>query len=326
MRSFQLSLISSPGKVRLSVHKGDITNEQVDVIVNAANRELDHSGGVAMAILNKGGRAVKEESQAIKKKRGMLKDGEAVATKPGNLPCRAVVHVVGPRWDVVGTEKSKKILHRACVNSLCETQKMKMTSIALPAIGSGRHGMPKEMCAEVMLDAVDKFVRQGDPKTKTITDIRFVNTDEPSLQAFEKELKSRYGSDLVKVTTGKPVGPHGGSFTASSARSNRGKNSKGGEPDNNRSTKKPYHATSSEPNYTSLGLSAAGDRHPLSPPGPSTYSGALKGSADGANKHPPITHQPGGHKDEMGLSLPPAGGEDKTDSKKEKGTCGNLKS
>ena len=172
----------------MSVYKGDITNEKVDAIVNAANTDLIHAGGVAKAILDRGGKKIKEESQFIIKKRGVLKDGEAVHTKSGNLPCKAVVHAVGPRWDVVGSTNSRKILRRACLNSFYESEKLKMTSIALPAIGSGIYGMPKDVCAEVMFDAVEEFVTKGDPKKKTITDIRFVNIDDPSVQAFMKEV------------------------------------------------------------------------------------------------------------------------------------------
>jgi len=69
-----------------------------------------------------------------------------------------------------------------------------MTSIALPAIGSGSLGMPKDECARVMFDAVVEFVKQGNPKKKTITDIRFVNIDDPSVQAFKTEFISRFGN------------------------------------------------------------------------------------------------------------------------------------
>ena len=117
------------GKGKLSVYKGDITNEKVDVIVNASNRELDHTGGVAKAILDKGGQTIQKESWAITKQRGSkLKDGDAVTTKSGKLLCKAVVHVVGPKWFDVGSVNSKKILRRACFNSFFESQKLNMTS------------------------------------------------------------------------------------------------------------------------------------------------------------------------------------------------------
>ena len=268
-----MPLISLSGKVKVSVCKGDITKEKVDVIVNAANCDLQHVGGVAKAILDKGGRTIQEESWAITRKRGMLKDGEAVATKSGNLPCKAVVHAVGPVWKDVGPTNSKKALRLACLNSFGETQRMEMTSIALPAIGSGIYGMPKDVCAEVMFDAVDEFVRQGDPKKKTITDIRFVNIDDPSVQAFGKELITRYGENLETKTSGggsdslSPTGAEGGSSTQAPSRSIRGKNRNKNGPNNSRSKKKQNDAGASQHHNTPFGSSAANADHPLSASG-----------------------------------------------------------
>ena len=230
----------------MSVYKGDITKEKVDVIVNAANGALQHDGGVARAIADKGGRKIKEESRVIIRNRGVLKDGEAVTTNSGNLPCKAVVHAVGPRWDDVGSPKSEKILRLACLNSFFETQKLNMTSIALPAIGSGMYGMPKDVCAEVMFDAVDEFVRQGDPKKKKITDIRLVNIDDPSVQAFGKEFITRYGENRETKTSGggssslSPTGAEGGSSTKPPSRLNRSKSCSKNGLNNSRSTKEGF--------------------------------------------------------------------------------------
>ena len=182
----------------MSVRKGDITNEPVDVIVNASDRFLNHAGGVAKVIVNKGGKIIENESREIIRKRGSLRDGEVVATEAGNLPCRVVVHAVGPNWSAQRAKKCKQTLYRAYLNSLLEAQKRNMTSTALPAIGSGNCRMPIDMCAEVMCDAVDEFIRQGNFQKKTVTDIRFVNTDYPSVLAFSKKLKMRFRDDSVK--------------------------------------------------------------------------------------------------------------------------------
>ena len=313
-----------PGKVKLSVYKGDITNEKVDVIVNAANRELDHIGGVAKAILDKGGQTIQKESWAIVKQRGKLKDGDAVPTKSGKLLCKAVVHVVGPKWFDVGSVNSKKILRRACLNSFSETQKLKMTSIALPAIGSGIYGMPKDVCAEVMFDAVDEFVRQGDPKKKTITDIRFVNIDDPTVLAFEKEFMARHGNNHEKKTTGEgstrlsPTGTEGGSSTG--LRSNRGKNRNRSTPSNNRSKTNPLDDETGQNHHTSFGSSAHIDHpsgHSTSPD--ASYSGAVKRNA-GSDANPPKGDESRGPEGRAGLSPPRGGSESKTD-KKEEGNC-----
>ena len=182
----------------MSVYKGDITNEPVDVIVSASDRFLNHVDGVAKVIVNKGGKIIENESRVVIRKRGSLRDGEVVATEAGNLPCRVVVHAVGPSWSAQRAKKCKQTLYRAYLNSLLEAQKRNMTSIALPVIGSGNCRMPIDMCAEVMCDAVDEFIRQGKFQKKTVTDIRFVNTDYPSVLAFSKKLKMRFGDDSVE--------------------------------------------------------------------------------------------------------------------------------
>ena len=182
----------------MSVYKGDITSENADVIVSPSDNHLNHSGGVAKAIFDKGGKEVEDTSRRVMQKHnGFLKDGEAIWTKPGNLPCKFVVHVVGPVWNSKGPKRSREILHRACINSLLEAEKRKATSIAVPAIGSGSLGMPKDICADVMCDTVAEFIKKQISQKETITDIRFVNNDNHSVQAFSKKLKTLFGYDSL---------------------------------------------------------------------------------------------------------------------------------
>ena len=324
------------GKVKVSVYKGDITKEQVDVIVNDANRELDHAGGVAEAILDKGGRSIQKESWAIiKQRRKKLDDGEAVSTKSGNLPCKAVVHAVGPKWYDVGPVKSKKILRRACLNSFYEAQKLNMTSIALPAIGSGIYGMPKDFCAEIMFDAVEEFARQGDPAKKTITDVRFVNIDEPSVEAFGEEFMNRYADKLARETPGEdsvrflPTGAEGGTSTGPYSRSNRSKKNKTHVSNKISSIANPKGGAEGQNKHNLFGSSGANNSDPLgasgnaSPPNAS-YSGAVKGKTVDKGARPPIVQQPGHHEETGGFPLPTGGDKGKKD-KKEGGKYNGLK-
>ena len=183
----------------MSVYNGDITNEHADVIVSPSDNHLNHSGGVAKAIFDKGGKEVEDTSRDVihKKHGGFLRVGEAIWTKPGNLPCKYVVHVVVPIWNTLGPRKSREILHRACLNSLLEAEKRKATSIALPALSSGSLGMPKDICADVMCDTVREFIEQRITQKKTISDIRFVNNDDHSVQLLSKKLKILFGYDSL---------------------------------------------------------------------------------------------------------------------------------
>ena len=282
----------------MSVYKGDLTSEQVDVIVNAANDRLQHVVGVAKAILDRGGKVIEKESNKIIKQRGPLKDGEAVATNAGVLPCKKIVHTVGPDCRKIGLPQSRDVLRRACLNSFENAQDLKMTSIALPAIGSGIYDMPKDACAEVMFDAVEEFIRLGDPKKKTITDIRFVNIDDPSVQAFRQEFISRYRNSQEQPDSKKLAGrrdvkvsPSGSEGTTSSAMSlSRPERSK----NKSKSTNPSSYASEN-------GHTLSGSNHPL--PLNTSYSGAVKKYAGSNDAKWPITQEPGGA-GKTGLSHP----------------------
>ena len=321
----------------MSVYKDDITEQRVDVVVNAANRELQHDGGVAAAILAKGGRTIKEGSQKIIRNRGFLKDGEAVVTNSGKLPCKVVVHAVGPRCNDVGVKKSKKILRQACLNSFIETEKQNMTSIALPAIGSGTNGLPKDVCAEVMFNAVDEYVRQGDAKKKKIIDIRFVNIDDSSVQAFSKELKKRCGVHLERYSLEKETrgdtsgrspssaGAEGGRSAVPNSRSNRGKGQSG---DNRHATNR--NATGiGHHGQGSFGSSSANSLHPLMNPSDhvattNSYSSAVKGNTRSHDLKLLQDHQPQGNRRTGGFSIRLKESDGVHADKNEKGNLYNL--
>lgn len=321
----------------MSVYKDDITEQRVDVVVNAANRELQHDGGVAAAILAKGGRTIKEESQAIIRNRGFLKDGEAVVTNSGKLSCKVVVHAVGPRCNDVGVKKSKKILRQACLNSFIETEKQNMTSIALPAIGSGTNGMPKDVCAEVMFNAVEEYARQGDAKKKKIIDIRFVNVDDSSVQAFSKELKKRCGVhperySLEKETGGdtsgrspSSAGAEGGRFAVPNSRSNRGR----GQSGDNRLATNRNDTGIGHLGHGSFGSSSANSLHPLMNPSDhlattNSYSSAVKGNTRSHDLKLLQDHQPQGNRRTGGFSIPLKGSDGVHADKNEEGNLYNL--
>lgn len=326
------------GRIKLSVYMDDITKQRVDVVVNAADRKLQHDRGVAAAILAKGGRTIKEGSQAIIRNRGFLKDGEAVVTNSGNLPCKVVVHAVGPWCNDVGAKKSRKILRQACLNSFIETEKLNMTSIALPAIGSGINGMPKDACAEVMFNAVDEYARQGDAKKKKIIDIRFVNIDDSSAQAFSKELKKKYGVyperySLDKETGGdtsdrspSSAGADGGRYAVPPSRSSRGR---GQRSYNSHATNRNDTGIGHQ-GHSSFGSSASNNRYPLSWMNTlylattNSYSNALKGNTRSHDMKLLPDYQPQGNGGTGRVSIPFNGGDGAHADKNEKGNRYDL--
>ena len=145
-------------KTVVELMEGDITELEVDAIVNAANSRLKHGGGVAGAIVRKGGRTIQEESDVwLKAWGGEISVGSAAITSGGNLPARYVIHAVGPRMGE-GDEDEK--LRQATVSSLRMADKHHLKSMAFPAISTGIFGYPMDRCARIMLSTVVAYVRE----------------------------------------------------------------------------------------------------------------------------------------------------------------------
>lgn len=170
-----------PGGKILKLVQGDITGEEVDAIVNAANSYLKHGGGVAGAIVRKGGDIIQEESDKI----GYVPVGEAALTGAGKLPAKYVIHAVGPRW---GEGDEERKLENAVASSLKLASRENFRSVSLPAISSGIFGFPKERCAEIILAASGGYLK-ANPKT-SLQEVRICLFDQPTVEAFEKAFKN----------------------------------------------------------------------------------------------------------------------------------------
>ena len=146
--------------VNISLRYGDITSEVVDAIVNPANEFLTHAAGLAKSIVQKGGIEIQRESEKILRERGFqyLHVGDAVHTTAGSLPCKFVIHAVGPEWNRQSDKKSMKLLHKACVESLKLASQLGLSSVAVPAVSSGIFRAPIDACAFAMLNAVEEYL------------------------------------------------------------------------------------------------------------------------------------------------------------------------
>lgn len=165
------------GKI-LRLVMGDITARDVDAIVNAANSHLQHGGGVAWAIVKKGGRIIQDESNAI----GFVPVGNAAITTAGKLPAKFVIHAVGPRMGE-GDEDNK--LKNAVVNSLRLAAEKGLGSVSLPAISSGIFGFPKDRCAAILVRESANFLR--DKSSASLGVVEFCIFDEKTLGYFKQE-------------------------------------------------------------------------------------------------------------------------------------------
>lgn len=159
--------------------QGDLTAEGVDAIVNAANTHLAHGAGVAGAIVRRGGPVIQAESSQWVREHGLVTHGEPAYTHAGNLPCRYVIHAVGPFWGE-GDEEAK--LSAAIRGSLQLAERLGLASISFPAISTGIFGFPRERAAEVIISSILDYIRLT---TKTnLRLIRVVLYDPGTLEAF----------------------------------------------------------------------------------------------------------------------------------------------
>jgi O-acetyl-ADP-ribose deacetylase (regulator of RNase III) len=168
------------GNTEIELMRGDITEMKTDAIVNAANSQLAHGGGVAGSIVRKGGKTIQEESDVwVKAWGGEVSVGSVAITSGGELPARYVIHAVGPK---MGEGEEDEKLRKACLSSLTMADQRHFESIAFPAISTGIFGFPMDRCAEILLSTTIEFVQ----KQTSIKKIIFCLFDDKALKIFEK--------------------------------------------------------------------------------------------------------------------------------------------
>ncbi|MFN4245801.1 MAG: O-acetyl-ADP-ribose deacetylase [Brevinematia bacterium] len=158
------------------VKVGDITDEEVDAIVNAANPSLMGGGGVDGAIHRKGGPSILEECKKIRQSiyPDGLPVGKAVSTNAGNLKAKYVIHTVGPVW-FGGNNSEEKLLQDAYVNSIKLAEELGCQTIAFPSISTGAYGYPKEEAAKVVYRVLKDYSKKS--KLKQIRLVFFSQSD-----------------------------------------------------------------------------------------------------------------------------------------------------
>jgi len=179
---------SFPSGQVLEVCQGDLTEEMLDAIVNAANSHLAHGGGVAGAIARKGGSIIQEESDAWVRKHGLVTHAEPAYTGAGRLGCRFIIHAVGPVW---GEGDEDRKLADAVKGSLRLGDRLGLNSIALPAISTGIFGFPKDRAAQVIFDAIGEYFNENNQSKVNL--VRLTIIDEPTLNAFQDVFRSWIG-------------------------------------------------------------------------------------------------------------------------------------
>jgi O-acetyl-ADP-ribose deacetylase (regulator of RNase III) len=175
---------------RIYFMKGDITELEVDAIVNAANNDLVLGAGLAGAIRTKGGPRIEEECERI----GSIRLGEAAVTPAGNLKAYYVIHAASMQ---LGGKTTAESLRNSTRNSLLRAEEKGFKTIAFPAIGTGVAGFPMEDCANIMISEVLEHLKSRSSLEK----IYFVLFDDAALKVFEET----YGKLAARPAAGETV-------------------------------------------------------------------------------------------------------------------------
>ena len=171
-------LVMTLDRTQLEIVQGDITDMEVDAVVNAANEHLQLGEGVAGAIRRKGGASIQEECNRI----GGTPVGTAVMTGAGHLKARQVIHAVGPR---MGEGDEDRKLASAVRAALALADRRGMKSIALPALSTGIFGFPMERAARIMLTEIHRYL-QGGTKLERVLVVLF---GDEAFEIWRRELR-----------------------------------------------------------------------------------------------------------------------------------------
>ncbi|XP_051540548.1 protein mono-ADP-ribosyltransferase PARP14-like isoform X2 [Myxocyprinus asiaticus] len=194
--------VRMPGGVTVTVRKADICKLNVDAVVNAANEDLQHTGGVALALLKAAGPHLQQCCDRYTKVNGRLRAGDAVITEAGQLPCKYVVHAVGPRFSNSDRPTAVKCLRHAVRESLNMASGKNCSSIAVPTISSGIFGCPLELCTETIAKEVHDYIddqnRSG--SRSSLTEINLVDNNDSTVKAMAHAVRKEFAAFSPKMT------------------------------------------------------------------------------------------------------------------------------
>jgi O-acetyl-ADP-ribose deacetylase (regulator of RNase III) len=175
-----------PSGQTLALYHGDLTEEPVDAVVNAANEHLAHGGGLAGALVRRGGGIIQQESLAWVKQHGPAGHAKPALTGGGSLPCRAIIHAVGPVWGS-GDEDHKLQTAYTAALEMADAQGFK--TVAFPSISTGIFGFPVERGAHIAVEVMVHFCSTR--PASSVREIRFVLIDTSTVQVFSHEFEQR---------------------------------------------------------------------------------------------------------------------------------------
>ncbi|XP_041329046.1 protein mono-ADP-ribosyltransferase PARP14-like isoform X1 [Pyrgilauda ruficollis] len=176
------------GETVIALYEADLCTHAVDVVVNASNEDLNHIGGLAEALSRAAGPALQEECDELVRKVGNLEPGDAAMTRAGKLPCKNVIHAVGPRWSREKSEMCVNLLKKTVKKCLQLAEGHKHRSIALPAISGGIFGFPMELCTYSIVSSIKETLEESKGNS-SLKEVHLVGFAQDSIQAFSRAFR-----------------------------------------------------------------------------------------------------------------------------------------
>ncbi|XP_073672141.1 protein mono-ADP-ribosyltransferase PARP14-like [Paramisgurnus dabryanus] len=217
--------VQTPGGVTIIVRKADICTLKVDAVVNAANEDLQHIGGLALALLQAAGPDLQDCCNRYIKMNGPLRPGDAIITEAGRLPCKYVVHAVGPRYNRSDRPGVMQRLRSAVRESLKQASGKRCSSIAIPVISSGIFGCPLILCTETIAREVREFINDqyhSGPQNK-LTEIHLVDSNGTTVNAMAQAVGKYFADFIPKMNVPYQNKPNGRGSYVHRGRGNRGR-------------------------------------------------------------------------------------------------------
>ncbi|XP_063197726.1 protein mono-ADP-ribosyltransferase PARP14-like isoform X2 [Chroicocephalus ridibundus] len=185
-----------PDGVVVAVYKADLCTYPVDVVVNASNEDLKHIGGLAEALFKAAGPELQQECDELVRRNGRLQPGCAVILGAGKLPCKNVIHAVGPRWRKDDPEKCVFLLRKTVKKSLQLAETYNHRSIALPAISGGIFGFPMELCTYSIVSSIKETLEES-MGASSLKEVHLVDGAEETVQALSETVKTVFTSSVL---------------------------------------------------------------------------------------------------------------------------------
>ncbi|RMC18750.1 hypothetical protein DUI87_04646 [Hirundo rustica rustica] len=183
-----------PGGIVVGVYEGNLCDYPADVVVNVSNKKLKHISGLAYALSRAAGPALQEECDELVRKLGSLQPGCAVITRAGKLPCKNVIHAVGPRWSEKESQKCMWLLKKTVKKCLQLAEIYNHCSIALPGISGGVYGFPPHMCEGLIVSSIKETLEEL-VEDSSLKEVHIVSDSEEVVQVLSEKVKEVFSAN-----------------------------------------------------------------------------------------------------------------------------------